>query len=390
MVPHQICSRPTRPGSRSRRGIAARTAASSPSRSARGAEVAGERLILSLIRDITKRREAQEALKEADRRKDDFLAVLAHELRNPLAPIRNAVHVMKLIGPGDADLCQARDVIDRQVTHLARLVDDLLDVSRISRGKVLLRAERLDLVPLVRTAVGDHRPLLESTGLRLVVDLPDRPIWVQGDPTRLLQVAGNLLQNARKFTDPGGTVTVRLAAEPDGAAAILAVRDTGIGMDERDAGPSIRAVQPGRPEPGPQPGRAGPGAGPGQGAGRAARGQRPGPERRPGDRLGADRPPADGRAGPASGRAGGRADRAGPVVARAGDRGPPRFRREPADAAAIVRASRGDRPHGPGRRGGRPRSSGRTWSSATSACPAGWTATPSPARCGPIPISRPS
>jgi PAS domain S-box-containing protein len=200
--------------------------------SARGAEVAGERLILSLIRDITKRREAQEALKEADRRKDEFLAVLAHELRNPLAPIRNAVQVMKLIGPGDADLCQARDVIDRQVAHLARLVDDLLDVSRISRGKVLLRAERLDLMPLVRAAVGDHRPLLESTGLRLVVDLPDRPIWVQGDPTRLLQVAGNLLQNARKFTDPGGTVTVRLAAEPDGAAAILAVRDTGIGMDD--------------------------------------------------------------------------------------------------------------------------------------------------------------
>jgi PAS domain S-box-containing protein len=200
--------------------------------SARGAQVAGERLILSLIRDITKRREAQDALKEADRRKDDFLAVLAHELRNPLAPIRNAVQVMKLIGPADADVCQARDVIDRQVSHLARLVDDLLDVSRISRGKVLLRAERLDVVPLVRAAVGDHRPLLESTGLRLVVDLPDRPIWVQGDPTRLLQVAGNLLQNARKFTDPGGTVTIRLAAEPDGDAATLVVRDTGIGMDD--------------------------------------------------------------------------------------------------------------------------------------------------------------
>ena len=137
------------------------------------------------------------------------------------------------------------------MAHLARLVDDLLDVSRISRGKVLLRAERLDLVPLVRAAVGDHRPLLESTGLRLVVDLPDRPIWVQGDPTRLSQVVGNLLQNAGKFTDPGGTVTVRLAAEPGGAAAILAVRDTGIGMDDGDAGPAIRAVQPGRPEPGP-------------------------------------------------------------------------------------------------------------------------------------------
>ena len=113
-------------------------------------------------------------------------------------------------------------MIDRQVTHLARLVDDLLDVSRISRGKVLLRKERLDLVPLVRTAVGDHRAVLEATGLRLVVDLPERPIWVEGDPTRLMQVVGNLLQNARKFTDAGGPVTVRLAAEPDGAAAVLA------------------------------------------------------------------------------------------------------------------------------------------------------------------------
>src|SRR5262249_46493056 len=149
-----------------------------------------------------------------DRRKDEFLAVLAHELRNPLAPIRNAVQVMKLIGAPGPDWLQERDVIDRQAAHLSRLVDDLLDVSRISRGKVLLRAERLDLVPLVRAAVEDHRPLLESAGLSLAAELPDRPIWVQGDPTRLSQVAGNLLQNAGKFTDAGGSVTVRLSTDP--------------------------------------------------------------------------------------------------------------------------------------------------------------------------------
>src|SRR5262249_18739892 len=145
---------------------------------------------------------------------------------------RNAVEVMRLIGSLDADLGQALDVVDRQAAHLSRLVDDLLDVSRISRGKGLLRTERLDLVPLVRAAVEDHRPLLESAGLTVVFDLPDRPIWVQGDPTRLSQVAGNLLQNAGKFTDAGGTVTVRLAEDPDDAATVLAVSDTGMGMDE--------------------------------------------------------------------------------------------------------------------------------------------------------------
>jgi CheY-like chemotaxis protein len=126
-------------------------------------------------------------------------------------------------------------MIDRQVSHLVRLVDDLLDVSRITRGKVLLRKERLDLGELVRSVVEDHRALLESTGLKLFADLPDEPVWVTGDPTRLSQVVGNLLQNANKFTDAGGRVTVRLAAEPGGGAA-LAVRDTGIGM-----GPDILA-----------------------------------------------------------------------------------------------------------------------------------------------------
>jgi PAS domain S-box-containing protein len=170
-------------------------------------------------------------LQEADRRKDEFLAMLAHELRNPLAPIRNAVQVLKLLGLAHPQLGQVRDMIDRQVAHLARLVDDLLDVSRITRGKILLRKEHLDLLPLVRTAVEDHRRMLEGTGLKLVVELPDRPLWVEGDPTRLAQVVGNLLHNASKFTDAGGRVAVRLQAEAGGTEAVLGVRDTGIGMD---------------------------------------------------------------------------------------------------------------------------------------------------------------
>jgi PAS domain S-box-containing protein len=182
--------------------------------------------------DVTKRRAAEEALRAAARRKDEFLAMLAHELRNPLAPIRNATQVIKLLGPAEPSLAKAREMIDRQVSHLARLVDDLLDVSRITRGKVLLRKEWLDLVPLVRSAVEDHRGLLEGTGLTLSAELPESPLWVEGDPTRLAQVVGNLLHNANKFTDAGGRVNVRLAASPEAEEAVLSVRDTGTGMEE--------------------------------------------------------------------------------------------------------------------------------------------------------------
>jgi CheY-like chemotaxis protein/two-component sensor histidine kinase len=172
-------------------------------------------------------------IQEADRRKNEFLAMLAHELRNPLAPVRNAVHVLRLVGSENELLMQARDMIDRQVTHMARLIDDLLDMSRLSRGKVLLRKERLDLVKIVHDTAEDYRSILQATGLGLRVRLPDRPLRTLGDPTRLAQVLGNVLHNANKFTDSGGEVSVELAAEPDGAAARLVVRDTGIGM-ERD------------------------------------------------------------------------------------------------------------------------------------------------------------
>jgi PAS domain S-box-containing protein len=197
--------------------------------------------IQGIARDITERKKAEEALREADRRKDEFLAMLAHELRNPLAPISNAVGVMKLVGPADPAAVQARDMIERQVAHLARLVDDLLDVSRITSGKILLRKERVDLTALVRAATQDHRGLLETTGIALAVEVPGRPLWVEGDRTRLSQVVGNLLHNANKFTDSGGRVVVRLEAAhglADGGAghedrfAVLTVRDTGIGLEE--------------------------------------------------------------------------------------------------------------------------------------------------------------
>ncbi len=181
--------------------------------------------------DVDDKRRAEEALKEGDRRKDAFLAMLAHELRNPLAPVRSAVGVLNRVGAGDPAAWQAREMIERQVGHMARLIDDLLDVSRISRGKVLLRQEPLDLGALVRAAIEDHRAILGASGLELKVELPEEPLLLSGDPTRLAQVVGNLLHNAAKFTDAGGRVQVRLAAEPDGRAAVLSVRDSGIGME---------------------------------------------------------------------------------------------------------------------------------------------------------------
>jgi PAS domain S-box-containing protein len=184
------------------------------------------------VGDVTRLKQAEEDLRQADRRKDEFLAMLAHELRNPLAPIRNAAEVLRRIGPDDhLHLRQARGMIDRQVAHMARLVDDLLDVSRISRGKILLRSQRLDLVLLVHATVEDHRSLLEGGGLSLVEELPDRPVWIVGDPTRLSQVLGNFLQNCHKFTNPGGRVTVHLRCEPEEGRAVLTVEDTGIGME---------------------------------------------------------------------------------------------------------------------------------------------------------------
>jgi PAS domain S-box-containing protein len=167
-------------------------------------------------------------LKEADRRKDEFLAMLAHELRNPLAPIRNSLHALKLAGPDAAVAARARDMMERQVTHLTRLVDDLLDVSRIMRGKVDLRRERVELAAVVARAVETARPLVEAGRHALAVELPSDPVLLDADPVRVAQVLGNLLSNAAKYTDPGGKIW--LTAEPLDGDVVVRVRDTGIGI----------------------------------------------------------------------------------------------------------------------------------------------------------------
>jgi PAS domain S-box-containing protein len=208
----------------------------SPIRDAEGQIVGASKI----ARDITEQKRLEEELRdrtrqlsEADRRKNEFLAMLGHELRNPLGPIRNAVQILRLRGPADPILQRSRDMIDRQATHMARLIDDLLDVSRIAYGKISLHKEVLDLVKVVRVTAEDYRSGLEAAGLTLQLQLPDTPTWVRGDPTRLAQIVGNVLHNARKFTDSGGCVTVQVAqAESDGTA-VIAVRDTGIGMDRK-------------------------------------------------------------------------------------------------------------------------------------------------------------
>jgi signal transduction histidine kinase/DNA-binding response OmpR family regulator len=176
-----------------------------------------------------------ENVREHDRRKDQFLAMLGHELRNPLAPIRNAVEILRRHENGEKDAefgaPQARDMIERQVTHMTRLIDDLLDVSRIANGKIRLRKERCDLTSIVLATVEDYRAVIEQSGLELIVEVPAQSLWTSGDPTRLSQILGNLIHNAHKFTDETGHVLVGLRADRDGRSAILTVRDTGIGMD---------------------------------------------------------------------------------------------------------------------------------------------------------------
>lgn len=166
-------------------------------------------------------------LSEADRRKNEFLAMLAHELRNPLAPIRNALQIIRLTGPGE--VAPATDMMERQVNQLVRLVDDLLDISRINSGKIELRKGKIELASFVNHAVEAARPSCESGGVELRVSLPANPIYLNGDPIRLAQVVGNLLNNACKFTDRGGAID--LIVERDGNDATIVVRDDGIGID---------------------------------------------------------------------------------------------------------------------------------------------------------------
>lgn len=188
-----------------------------------------EAAIGSLEREVAERRRAEIFLQDADRRKDEFLAMLAHELRNPLSPIRNSVQVLQMSTASDPTAQRVYGIIERQVAHMARLIDDLLDVSRISRGKILLRRSRVDFVELVRTTLNDYGTMFDSKSIELHCQLPDTPCWVRGDPTRLSQVVGNILHNSSKFTGSGGSVEVTLQTE--GSEVALSIRDTGIGMD---------------------------------------------------------------------------------------------------------------------------------------------------------------
>lgn len=176
--------------------------------------------------DVTERRQTQEALAEANSSKDEFLAMLGHELRNPLAPITTALQLMKLRS-GD-EVAKERTVIERQVEHLMRLVDDLLDVSRITRGKIDLRLQRLELSGVVANAIEIASPLLEQRRHHLKIEVPSSGLAVDGDPVRLTQVVSNLLTNAAKYTDPGGHIAVRGARE--GGEVVLRVNDDGFGI----------------------------------------------------------------------------------------------------------------------------------------------------------------
>jgi signal transduction histidine kinase len=168
-----------------------------------------------------------EALKDADRRKDEFLATLAHELRNPLAPLRQGLDILRRSpdGEGAADI---RDMMDRQLVHLVRLIDDLLDVSRVSQGKIELRKDKIEAADVVRAAVEASRPLIDAVRHSLTIDLPAQPIWLEADLTRLAQVLGNLLNNAAKYTPEGGRIVLSVQVIDD--IAVIVVRDNGIGI----------------------------------------------------------------------------------------------------------------------------------------------------------------
>jgi PAS domain S-box-containing protein len=189
--------------------------------------------VFAAARDVTERKRYEQSLQQADRRKNEFLAMLAHELRNPLAPIRNAVQVLRLTSGNSKTVVSAAEMMERQVGQMVRLVDDLLDVSRISRGKIELRRERIELASVVHHAVEAAHVLVRCMDHELTVTMSLQPIYLNADPTRLAQVVGNLLNNACKFTDKGGRISLAVDVASRGhepPEAIIRVRDNGVGI----------------------------------------------------------------------------------------------------------------------------------------------------------------
>jgi PAS domain S-box-containing protein len=184
--------------------------------------------VLSVSRDVTERKNAEDALRLADRRKDEFLAMLAHELRNPLAPIRSASEFLGRVSQGDAQTQAIVGIVKRQVAHLTRLVDDLLDVSRITQGRIELQRAPVELLAVIAQALESVEPLLREKGHRLERSVGEQALYVNGDSARLVQCLVNLLANAAKYTDAGGTI--RIAMRQEGAQAIVTVSDTGMGI----------------------------------------------------------------------------------------------------------------------------------------------------------------
>ena len=196
----------------------------SPIRDASGHIVGASKV----ARDISAQKETEQALRDADRRKDEFLATLAHELRNPLAPIRNSLTLLEIAGQSDPTIERVRGILERQVGHMVRLVDDLMEVSRITRGTIELRRERLELAEAIRSALETSEPLIRRAALDLGLDLPPKSLYVNADPVRLTQIISNLLNNAAKYSDRSRRVV--LTARGEGGQAVISVRDFGVGI----------------------------------------------------------------------------------------------------------------------------------------------------------------
>jgi PAS domain S-box-containing protein len=183
-----------------------------------------------VITDLTENKQNQD-LQEANQRKDEFLAMLGHELRNPLAGILNGVEVLVQLGLPEGEIAEMCGVIQRQGILMRHIVDDLLDVTRMTRGKIVLKKERIELVQLLRDVADDHRRQIEAQGARLQLVLPPEPVWCDADRTRLSQIVGNLLANAAKFLDRTGDITIAAWSDPARNRVVVSVRDTGVGMD---------------------------------------------------------------------------------------------------------------------------------------------------------------